>query len=38
MSYEAGAYVLFGTLGLVLTYSPGFEQATWVTTLRLRYF
>jgi len=38
ISYEAGAYVLFGALGLVLTYSPGFEQATWVTTLRLRYF
>lgn len=38
VSYEAGAYVLFGALGLVLTYSPGFEQATWVTTLRLRYF
>lgn len=38
MSFEAGAYVLFGTLGLVLTYSPGFAQAPWLTTLRLRYF
>jgi hypothetical protein len=38
VSFEAGAYVLFGSLGLVLTYSPEFEAARWVTTLRLRYF
>jgi hypothetical protein len=37
-SFEAGAYVLFGTLGLVLTYSPGFDAAPWLATLRLRYF
>lgn len=35
---EAGAYVLFGALGLVLTYSPTFDAAPWITTLRLRYF
>ncbi len=38
VSYEAGAYILFGSLGFQLTYSPGFEAASWVLTLRLRYF
>jgi len=38
LSAEAGAYVLFGALGLVLTHSPGFEAAPWLATLRLRYF
>jgi hypothetical protein len=38
VAYEAGAYILFGALGLQLSYSPGFEAASWVTTLRLRYF
>jgi hypothetical protein len=38
VSFEAGAYVLFGGLGLVLTYSPGFDAAPWLMTLRLRYF
>jgi hypothetical protein len=38
VTYEAGAYILFGVLGLQLGYSPGFEQASWLTTLRLRYF
>jgi len=38
VSYEGGAYILFGALGLQLTYSPGFDAASWVTTLRLRYF
>lgn len=38
VSFEAGAYVLFGALGLVLTHSPGFEAAPWLATLRLRYF
>jgi hypothetical protein len=38
ISFEAGAYVLFGALGLVLTHSPGFEPAPWLATLRLRYF
>lgn len=38
VTYEAGAYILFGALGLQLGYSPGLEQASWLTTLRLRYF
>lgn len=38
ISYEAGAYILFGALGLQVSYAPGFEQASWLTTLRLRYF
>jgi hypothetical protein len=38
VSFELGSYVLFGALGLVLTYSPSFDGARWLTTLRLRYF
>jgi hypothetical protein len=38
LAFEAGAYVLFGGLGLVLTHSPGFDAAPWLVTLRLRYF
>jgi hypothetical protein len=38
VSFEVGSYVLFGALGLVLTYSPSFDGARWLTTLRLRYF
>jgi hypothetical protein len=38
VAFEAGAYVLFGSLGLVLTYSPELDAARWLTTLRLRYF
>jgi hypothetical protein len=38
VSLEAGLYVLFGSLGLVLTHSPGFEAAPWLVTVRLRYF
>lgn len=38
VAVEAGAYVLFGGLGLVLTHSPGFDAAPWIVTLRLRYF
>lgn len=38
VSLEAGAYILFGGLGLVLTHSPGFDAAPWLATLRLRYF
>jgi hypothetical protein len=37
-SLEAGAYVLFGGLGLVVTYAPTFDAAPWLVTLRLRYF
>jgi hypothetical protein len=35
---EAGAYVLFGGLGLVVTHAPTFDAAPWLLTLRLRYF
>jgi hypothetical protein len=38
VSIEVGAYVLFGGLGLVLQYSPGFDAAPWLAALRLRYF
>jgi hypothetical protein len=38
VAYEAGAYVLFGSLGVQLTYAPGFDAASWLATLRLRYF
>jgi hypothetical protein len=38
LAVEAGAYVLFGALGLVVTHSPGFDAAPWLVTLRLRYF
>lgn len=38
VAYEAGAYILFGSLGLQVAYAPGFEAASWLTTLRLRYF
>lgn len=31
-SAEAGAYVLFGSLGLVVTHSPGFDAAPWLVT------
>lgn len=38
VAFEAGAYILFGSLGVQLTYAPGFDAATWLGTLRLRYF
>jgi hypothetical protein len=38
VAFEAGAYILFGSLGVQLTYAPGFEAASWLATLRLRYF
>lgn len=38
IAYEAGAYVLFGMLGVQLGYAPGLEQARWLSTLRLRFF
>jgi hypothetical protein len=38
LSFEAGAYVLFGAIGLVVTHSPGFDAAPWLATLRVRYF
>jgi hypothetical protein len=35
---EAGAYTLFGTLGVQATYSPSRSPAEWIFTLRVRYF
>jgi hypothetical protein len=37
-SYEVGAYVLFGMLGAQVAYTPAMEDASWLTTLRLRFF
>ena len=37
-SYEAGAYVMFGFLGLTFGYSPGFDDASVITTFRFKYF
>jgi len=37
-AYEAGIYVLFGFLGLQFAYAPGFEEARYITTLRIRSF
>jgi len=35
---ETGAYVLFGTLGAQLTWSPSSAPLRWIATLRVRYF
>ena len=32
VTVEAGAYVLFGALGLFVPYSPSFDDARWITT------
>jgi hypothetical protein len=37
-AYEAGAYVLFGVVGLQVTLSPSSGPVAAITTLRLRYF
>lgn len=37
-SYEIGAYVLFGIVGVQLTVSPRSGPAQTIATLRLRYF
>jgi hypothetical protein len=37
-SYEAGIYVLFGMLGLQAQFSPGFSEATVISTFALRIF
>lgn len=38
IAYEAGAYVLFGVVGVQLSYAPAGLPATTIATLRLRYF
>lgn len=35
---EGGVYVLFGILGLQVTYSPSALPAQWITTIRIRNF
>lgn len=39
IGFEAGAYVLFGILGLQVTYTPKlFGSEAWMASLRIRYF
>jgi hypothetical protein len=35
---EGGAYVLFGTVGMQVTYSPSTAPVRFIATLRVRYF
>src|SRR6202044_3445224 len=36
VAFEGGVYVLFGLLGVQLTYSPSHLPAEWIATLRFR--
>jgi hypothetical protein len=38
VAYEGGAYVLFGMLGLQMTYAPALSDAAFISTLRVRFF
>jgi hypothetical protein len=38
VSYQVGAYILFGFLGIEQSFLPGLDAARWVSTLRLRFF
>jgi hypothetical protein len=38
VGYELGAYVLYGTLGIQLTYDPSPSPVEWIATFRFRYF
>lgn len=38
VSVEAGAQILFGSLGVFVEHSPGFDAAPWYFSVRLRYF
>jgi hypothetical protein len=38
VSAEVGFYTLYGVLGLLVTYSPGFDRRALITTLNIRYF
>ncbi len=38
VGYEGGVYVLFGVLGIQVTYSPSPLQPPVIVTLRFRYF
>ena len=35
---EGGAYILFGVVGVQLTYSPTVTPLQWIATFRIRYF
>ena len=37
-TYEVGTYVIYGILGLQVSYSPTLEESPWMLTLRLKYF
>jgi hypothetical protein len=37
-AFEVGAYALYGTIGLQLTYTPTAAPIAWITTFRIRYF
>jgi hypothetical protein len=39
IGYELGAYVLYGVVGVQVTYAPEpSSPVAWITTLRIRYF
>jgi|HubBroStandDraft_2_1064218.scaffolds.fasta_scaffold312327_2 hypothetical protein len=38
VGWEAGAYILYGTVGIQVTYAPAPSPVQWITTLRIRYF
>jgi len=38
VSYQLGAYVLFGFLGFEQSFLPALDQARWISTLNLRFF
>jgi hypothetical protein len=38
VGWEAGVYVLYGTVGVQVTYAPAPSPVQWITTLRIRYF
>ncbi len=38
VAYEAGIYSVFGVFGIVATYAPAGEPATWIASLNVRYF
>jgi hypothetical protein len=38
VSYQVGAYALFGFLGFEQSFLPALDAARWVSTLNLRFF
>jgi hypothetical protein len=38
VSYDAGAYILYGILGLEMSYAPTHAPLRYVATVRIRYF